>query len=319
MKKLIYLSLLIISSCAKPGTSDGLVTVDFEYSQNIKPGTYEFTNKSKFANGFVWYFGDGDSATSVNVKHTYINSGNYIVTLKGFSNTGFSKVSKTIAVSVAINPFADFNIDCPKPFVNAANANFVNLSANAVSQKWDFGDGVISNSVSPSHEYTVAGTFNLKLTVFSSTGDSSVQTKQITIKSIADSLIINKVTIISTKILQWQMYNWDIDSDPDYIVAFGNFIDTTKLRTYVIWDSKAFPLVYDMSGKPFVFQVIKGSIRPFKTPVSVIEVSNYERNVEDMDFIIGNYTDNPNAYPDYIVLNNSMSGETTLRFDVKWK
>jgi len=47
---------------------------------------------------------------------------------------------------------------------------FSNCSSNIGSVKWDFGDGSGSTENAPSHSYTVAGTFTVKLTVYSPNG-----------------------------------------------------------------------------------------------------------------------------------------------------
>ncbi|MBC8032857.1 MAG: PKD domain-containing protein [Chitinophagaceae bacterium] len=64
-------------------------------------------------------------------------------------------------------------------------ANFVNLSANARSYSWDFGDGspVVSSEISPGHIYATAGTYAVKLTATGITGaaDASLKTVNIVI------------------------------------------------------------------------------------------------------------------------------------------
>lgn len=42
-----------------------------------------------------------------------------------------------------------------------------NLSSNAVSYKWDFGDGNFSNTFNPTHQYSAYGNYNVKLVAYS--------------------------------------------------------------------------------------------------------------------------------------------------------
>ncbi|MBC8266378.1 MAG: PKD domain-containing protein [Flavobacteriales bacterium] len=45
------------------------------------PATVSFTNTSSYSNTYVWDFGDGNSSTSANPTHTYLNYGTYSVSL----------------------------------------------------------------------------------------------------------------------------------------------------------------------------------------------------------------------------------------------
>ncbi len=55
-----------------------------------------------------------------------------------------------------------------------ATINFLNTSTNATSYSWDFGDGTTSTSSNPTHVYTAAGTFPLKLKVTGPGGTDSI-------------------------------------------------------------------------------------------------------------------------------------------------
>ncbi|MBG0859485.1 MAG: PKD domain-containing protein [Bacteroidales bacterium] len=68
-------------------------------------------------------------------------------------------------------PEALFFTDTVNPEVGQ-EVFFTNESENAVEFEWDFGDGFISSDVHPGHVYTGTGTFEVVLTVFSSTGMS---------------------------------------------------------------------------------------------------------------------------------------------------
>jgi len=51
---------------------------------------------------------------------------------------------------------------------------FINISSNATSYSWDFGDGGTSTQFNPVHTYNIAGTFLLKLKVTGPNGSDSV-------------------------------------------------------------------------------------------------------------------------------------------------
>lgn len=51
-----------------------------------------------------------------------------------------------------------------------ARIAFINKSTNADFYQWDFGDGFTSDEINPSHNYTIDGLFQIKLTAYSKNG-----------------------------------------------------------------------------------------------------------------------------------------------------
>lgn len=319
--KLFYNIILVVVlvACAKPKGALVSPSVDFTYAvDNANPAKYNFTNISKFVNGFVWYFGDGDSSKTVQTSHTYKNSGTYNVTLKAFTDDGIKTVIKSITVSVKIIPTANFTFSMPKPFVLVANGTFTNTSQNAISYKWNFGDGSISTLSSPTHEYTTDGTFNVRLAAYSSTGDSSIIIKQLIVKPKADSMIITKVTIVKTDTLQWGMYPYDFGSSADFLVAFGNWIDTTKKRTSTKINTVIFPIIYNLTNKPIVLPVPLAN-RLNVNPIYIYDGDQgYEKYGDELSLYIPDYTINPNAYPSSITIATG-DGISEIILEVSWK
>lgn len=82
----------------------------------------------------------------------------------------------------------------PRPVINFSNntaclasaTNFTDLttiaSGTVLDMDWDFGDNTYSGAQNPSHTYTAAGNYNVKLTVSSQLGCDSSITKTITVK-----------------------------------------------------------------------------------------------------------------------------------------
>lgn len=319
--KLLSYSALLMIGCAKPGGALQDATVDFDITNNNTnaPATVGFVNKSKFANGFIWYFGDGDSSKNVQVSHLYANAGNYVVTLKAFTDKGIKTVSKNVTVFSRLAPAASFTYQMPKPFVLASTATFTNTSVNAVSYVWDFGDGAKSTLSDPTHTYIAAGNFSVILKAFSSSGDSATFTTQLLVKATADSLYIDKVTIVNTPTTWGMGYPFDFGDNPDYYVAIGNWIDTTKLRTYIISNTIAFPLVYNLPS-PLKMPVPADSRTPYLNTVSVLDFDDPYNSTEGdrIDMNIRDYIINPNAYPDEITLITT-GNKSTIKFQVRWK
>jgi PKD repeat protein len=85
-------------SCKKPAVPMAC----FNFNSNIVGQPDTFTNCSKNAGSYKWYFGDGDSdLTDASPVHTYANSGTYSVRLVASDNSGKQSVSTQ---SVIISP-----------------------------------------------------------------------------------------------------------------------------------------------------------------------------------------------------------------------
>lgn len=71
-----------------------------------------------------------------------------------------------------------FQVDATNPML----VHFTNTSVNATSYSWDFGDGTTSTDKDPDHEFTEAGTFQVKLTATNS-ASSDVVTQPVDISN----------------------------------------------------------------------------------------------------------------------------------------
>ncbi len=73
-------------------------------SQGFSPLEVAFTNTTQFATSYLWSFGDGQTSTDENPKHTYNTVGKYTVSLKATNAKGDSTLVKTNFVSVNERP-----------------------------------------------------------------------------------------------------------------------------------------------------------------------------------------------------------------------
>ena len=80
---------------------------------NIPQSEITFTNTSTGANTYFWNFGDGDTSTTKNPKHTYTEPNNYQVTLIAINNFG---CIDTFALPGTIKVSATGNIEVPNAF-----------------------------------------------------------------------------------------------------------------------------------------------------------------------------------------------------------
>ncbi len=91
---------------------------------------------------------------------------------------------------------------------------FTNTSFYATSYSWDFGDGSVSTESEPTHTYSAAGTYTVKL-VASANGKSNTITKSIDVFPSPSKVLLNEVVINYTNLTRPIGGNWDTDLGPD--------------------------------------------------------------------------------------------------------
>ena len=173
--KLIFTILIFIS--VSIGTKAQSTTVcDASFSHNFvsdtSPFAVKFIDHSSMPASIVswkWDFGDGSKLEfSKNPIHVYTNLGNYKVTLTTNAIDGSSSsYSADVLVNSIINP-------CIADFINISLGNNkikfydYSLPDGGINEwYWDFGDGDTSSVQNPSHIYTYAGIYDVKLQVSS--------------------------------------------------------------------------------------------------------------------------------------------------------
>jgi gliding motility-associated-like protein len=120
---------------------------------------------------YFWNFGDGGNSTDSTPTYTYVDAGNYDLTLVIKSNNGcYDTLTLAGFINCYPSPEVIFNFT-PSiiPFSNP-EANFSNSTQNGQSYLWDFGDGGSSNQTNPKHTYTSIGDFIVWLKAYSDKG-----------------------------------------------------------------------------------------------------------------------------------------------------
>lgn len=132
---------------------------------------------------WLWDFGDGSFSTSSSPSHTYSSPGRYTVVLYARNSSTFDIEAKAgyIVVTKPVSPpnasfeFGHISGVLPR------YVEFINTSTGDItSTTWDFGDSTTSNSFSPTHKYTQAGTYTVTLDL---NNGASTFSKDITIPS----------------------------------------------------------------------------------------------------------------------------------------
>lgn len=144
-----------------------------DQTEGCVPFEVQYTDES--ADGpttWAWEFPGGDPATSTeqNPTVTYAAPGTYSATLTVSNSAGTSETTQTDIVTVNPSPFAGFLVS-----VNELDAMFSNISQNATSYSWDFGDGNSSVELSPTHSYAANGVYTAILTATNDCGSSTFE------------------------------------------------------------------------------------------------------------------------------------------------
>jgi len=149
------------------------------------PLTVNFQNNSTTGVNCVWDFGNGNTSTLFNPTAFYNTAGLYNVTLEITSATGCrDSVTFSNAVEVFPRPVADFTYVLPEETVLGNEVQFTDLSSDASSWLWHFGDANNGNSVeqNPVYAYEKGGSYWVCLDVTNDYSCADTMCKNITIE-----------------------------------------------------------------------------------------------------------------------------------------
>ncbi len=154
-----------------------------------------FTNTSQYDVSSTWDFGDGNSSNAQSPCYTYFSAGTFNVKLTVTGPGGQTNIANT-SVFIYPTPKAIFSADPLVVQIPNTAANFLNLSIDADSYSWRFGDGGTSNAESPKYAYTQPGQYDVTLIASNYHGcrDSLTKPKYILAEQINDIVLPNAFT-----------------------------------------------------------------------------------------------------------------------------
>lgn len=237
----------------QPLTNYTVNTIQQCFSNNI----FVFTNTSTIAGGTIntynWNFGDGTSSVTANTTHSYTTAGTYPVQLLITSNNG-CKDSLTQNIVVAPQPAGvsfqtNSSTQCFRgnsfSFTASASVN----SGTIISYYWNFGDGATATGQTATHNYSAAGTYQVKLVVTTDQGckDSIIQLVTGYPQPVADFTVNNSGQCLNNNVFNFTNtstvstgtiigYNW----------SFGNGQNSTlqnPVYTYTVAGTYAVTLI----------------------------------------------------------------------------
>jgi len=138
--------------------------------------TFSFLSAGNITNGIAtwnWTYGDGTTANTQNLSHTYAGSGTFFPTLVATNANGAQIIAfgPVITVYPALISYKATPVIGAAPLTVQFSPDSVDESGNAItSWTWTFDDNTTSTEQSPTHIYTAAGTYSPRLVVANSVG-----------------------------------------------------------------------------------------------------------------------------------------------------
>ena len=143
----------------------------------------KFSPQEKENSSYFWDFNDGSTSNEISPTHQYNSNGTYRVTLKTKLNNNGNLIalSNELIITVNESPQIDFQhvqvvVDGVPQILFTPNYIFNNTI------EWDFGDGEISTSENPKHNFHNKGIYLTTLKQTNEYNCSSIITKPIEIK-----------------------------------------------------------------------------------------------------------------------------------------
>ncbi|HLP13925.1 MAG TPA: PKD domain-containing protein [Flavobacteriales bacterium] len=149
--------------------------------------TVTFSNFTTGAVSYLWDFGDGSpTSTAFAPSHLYSSFGTFNVTMTA---TGANGCTSTTTLTVVFEKYVSAGLTLSvleySGCVPHTLSTLTNLSVNANTYTWNFGDGspavVTTSPVPPSHTYVTGGTYTITLTASNSCNTASATISPITI------------------------------------------------------------------------------------------------------------------------------------------
>jgi gliding motility-associated-like protein len=209
------------------------------------PFTVNFKDQSSASPGKIiaweWNFGDETPAdTRQNPDHTFLNAGNYNITLKAVSELGCTNTKSISQFIKVLSPIKiDFNFTSSKNCKPPETIQFASSSTGLgiLSYSWDFGDSSARGTNKfTAHQYLSGGLYSIKLIVSNNIGckDSLEKKDTLPINNIVstisgpDTFCLNSsATYFNSSAPAPRTFYWDLgdsvySSDPIVTMQFAS-------------------------------------------------------------------------------------------------
>ena len=234
---------LEVTSLSSPSGDEG-VQLEFEGHALDPNGFFEEDEIL-----FTWDFGDGSEAASgyglTEVNHTYGDNDLYVLTLTVSTENLTTNCSKFIYVDnvpPVINSvdYADGNEGEDVTFA----ADAVDVEADSLTYRWDFGDGTTSTGRNTSHAFGDNGNYTVELMVFDDDDDYNSTTFTVTIANLPPVVSFEEADLTFDE-LKVTMYVGVSDVPADEITVTWYFGDNTSATGETVEHTYAKAGTYD--------------------------------------------------------------------------
>ena len=128
-----------------------------------------YTGTTTGLDSVVWHFGDGSKALGLTATHTYTVVGEVDICVTVYTTCGYDIYCDSIRVNCPGPPASSFTSSGSLP----VSFNYTGTTLALDSVKWNFGDGNIGTGVTPSHTYSVSGTYTICATAYTACGSNT--------------------------------------------------------------------------------------------------------------------------------------------------
>ncbi len=166
------------TAAAQSRVGEGL-SVSFDASKSADADGDELT--------YLWDFGDGETGDGVRVTHLYPKGANYTAKLTVDDSSGTDCSRDTIELPIRLNrpPVAVLGSDiatCSTDPVVFDGSQSSDADGDALTYRWEFGDGETGEGVKTQHTYAKGGAYRVVLTVNDQKGmDDSAASAQMNV------------------------------------------------------------------------------------------------------------------------------------------
>jgi gliding motility-associated-like protein len=109
---------------------------------------------------YFWDFGDGGNSTDSTPSYTYVDAGDYDLSIIIKSSSGcYDTLILANFIHCFPSPNVDFDFSPPIIPFSDPEASFNNKTQNGQTYLWDFGDGGSSKQTNPNHTYSSLGDY----------------------------------------------------------------------------------------------------------------------------------------------------------------
>ncbi len=135
---------------------------------------------------YSWSFGDSATGSDVNPTHTYTAAGNYTVTLTvDDGQLGSEPVTTTAEIAIppanrapTADPGGPYSGDTGAA-IRFDGSGSGDPDGDALTYLWDFGDETTGTGATPTHDYAIAGVYEVSLVVNDGEFDSAAATTRV--------------------------------------------------------------------------------------------------------------------------------------------